>query len=436
MAVLATLIGLEELYAVAVACLAVLAVSAAWLWHHELDLAASSWVAPRRAGTGDNAFAHLGLANLADRRVPVVVVTVPLDRLGRLDGPGAEAGVMQASRAPAHVASFCVPGLGPRAETSARYRLPTTQRGAWVLGPVIATLSDPLGLLERTWAGGPEVYFAVHPPVRRLAPPDALPGPDRSGSGPLHLPVPGGDELHALREYQTGDDMRRVHWRSTAHWGRLMVRQDEVPRPRTVIVGLDLRDHTHSAESLERCMEAAASIVSAMAGQPSTEVCFTTTAGDRAGPGSGDHLVADVLDRLAVSGTHGQDLGSRLFYGRPDVAVLISPTEHAAEQLLRSTGVAAPTIVAVAACEAPANGQSPVTFPSWGLGGSGLGGSGLGGSGLGGSGLGGSGLGGSGLGGSGLGGSGLGGSGTSPGAVIVLKSGGGLGAAWAQAFGR
>ncbi|HVF18614.1 MAG TPA: DUF58 domain-containing protein [Mycobacteriales bacterium] len=41
----------------------------------------------------------------------------------------------------------------------------------------------------------------------------------------------GGDEVHAVRDYRTGDAMRDVHWRSTARAGRLVVKDYERPVP-------------------------------------------------------------------------------------------------------------------------------------------------------------------------------------------------------------
>ncbi len=72
-----------------------------------------------------------------------------------------------------------------------------------------------------------------------------------------------GDEFYALREYVVGDDLRRVHWPSTARHDELMVRQDEMPwQDRTTVV-LDVRRASHTPESLERAVSAAASVATA-----------------------------------------------------------------------------------------------------------------------------------------------------------------------------
>jgi uncharacterized protein (DUF58 family) len=72
-----------------------------------------------------------------------------------------------------------------------------------------------------------------------------------------------GEDFYALRPYVVGDDMRRVHWKSTARRGELMVRQDELPWQGRVTVLLDVRRSGHTAESLELAVSAAASVVTA-----------------------------------------------------------------------------------------------------------------------------------------------------------------------------
>nr|WP_281372849.1 DUF58 domain-containing protein [Kineococcus aurantiacus] len=68
----------------------------------------------------------------------------------------------------------------------------------------------------------------------------------------------------SIREYRVGDDLRRVHWRSTARRGAVMVRSDEHPGRPDVVVLLDTRTGAHAgpgaASSLEWAISAAASV--------------------------------------------------------------------------------------------------------------------------------------------------------------------------------
>ena len=76
--------------------------------------------------------------------------------------------------------------------------------------------------------------------------------------------VPVGLDFFGLREYEVGDDLRRVHWRSTARTGELMLRQDEMPWEARSTILLDTRPSTHHGESFERAVEIAASLATAM----------------------------------------------------------------------------------------------------------------------------------------------------------------------------
>ena len=107
------------------------------------------------------------------------------------------------------------------------------------------------------------------------------------------------DAFRGLREYVAGDDLRLVHWRSSARTGELVVRQDEQPRPQATAVVLDLRRTAHAGLSLERAVSVAASVVLAgrRAGQ---EVVLATTDGTAMLLRPGESA-ASVLEYLAVA---------------------------------------------------------------------------------------------------------------------------------------
>jgi uncharacterized protein (DUF58 family) len=53
----------------------------------------------------------------------------------------------------------------------------------------------------------------------------------------LLLQRPSGFDLHSVREYQEGESLRRVHWRSTARRGRLMVKElEDAPRDEVAVL--------------------------------------------------------------------------------------------------------------------------------------------------------------------------------------------------------
>jgi len=128
---------------------------------------------------------------------------------------------------PNHEAGF-VTYLGSRETTRWTTRTLCTHRGRFRLGPTRIISSDPFGLFRfsRLIAGGGEII--VYPPTEVL--PDVrLPGADLvGGSSSLvrtHTITP---NVATIRDYQPGDSLNRIHWRSTARHGRLMVKEFEL----------------------------------------------------------------------------------------------------------------------------------------------------------------------------------------------------------------
>src|SRR5690606_15005109 len=129
---------------------------------------------------------------------------------------------------------------------SVLYPIYAARRGRWELGPLNVRHSDPLGLASVGSVLGEPAQVTVWPAVTDLAlPSDALVGePDRVALGARS---PSTDDA-ALRDYRQGDDLRRVHWRSTARVGDLMVRSDERAGMRPATVLLDLPTNEDDAE--------------------------------------------------------------------------------------------------------------------------------------------------------------------------------------------
>jgi uncharacterized protein (DUF58 family) len=113
-----------------------------------------------------------------------------------------------------------------------------------------------------------------------------------------------GDEFVTLREYQVGDDLRRVHWRSTARTGELMIRQDEARWRSRAAVVLDVTSGAHDAESFEVAVEAAASVTARLV-RLRRRVEVVTSAGEVLGTGGDPRR--DVIDTLATVGPDERD---------------------------------------------------------------------------------------------------------------------------------
>ncbi|NMM32161.1 MAG: DUF58 domain-containing protein [Cellulomonas sp.] len=190
------------------------------------------------------------------------------------------------------------------------YPVLAARRGRWTLGPLVVTRVDPFGVATATTSLGKGSRISVWPTVTELqVPPGVLVGdPDRVALGARS---PSTDDA-SLRDYRFGDDLRRVHWATSARRGELMVRSDERAGMRPVSVLLDLP--TRSA-SLEWSISLAASMTLAMldAGHPVRLLCGPAPAAvaarhdaaltDRpmsvrhAHNRPGDMARADILDR-------------------------------------------------------------------------------------------------------------------------------------------
>ncbi|WP_336209114.1 DUF58 domain-containing protein [Nonomuraea sp. LPB2021202275-12-8] len=144
------------------------------------------------------------------------------------------------------------------------YRVRSDLRGRYPIGPLSVRIADPFGLVELTRAFTISDTLVVTPQVVAL-PHVRLSGEWTGGGDSRTRSVAAaGDDDVAPREYRQGDDLRRVHWRSTARHGELMVRREEQQWQSRGALLLDTRRYAHRGEgprsSFEVAVSAAASI--------------------------------------------------------------------------------------------------------------------------------------------------------------------------------
>ncbi|MEU3456123.1 DUF58 domain-containing protein [Micromonospora sp. NPDC006766] len=189
--------------------------------------------------------------------------------------------------------------LRPGRDTEVRYDVPTHRRGVVAVGPLRVTRRDPLGLVALARSYGGSVPVWVHP---RIHPLSAVPtGAGRSLDGRTDSVPHGSITFDSLREYVVGDELRRVHWRTSARVGELMVRENvDTSLPRIVVV-LDNRASAYpqrlagAAESFESGCEAAASVVVAAVREGLPVSLLLVAPADEEPAGA-----AGPLDRLAA----------------------------------------------------------------------------------------------------------------------------------------
>lgn len=275
------LLGVRELTSLGLVALVLTGASVALVAYGPVNVEAVRRLVPVRVHAGTPCRVDLHVRNLALRRSPVLTARDPFD-----DGR--------------RWARFRLAPLSPNQGCTAAYRVPTDRRGLFDLGPLQLIRTDPLGLATRTIEVAGVDSVTVYPRIDRIA---ALPhtrGADPRGGTVTQASFgPSGDEFHALRPYVVGDDLRRVHWKSSARTEDLLIRQDELPWQGRATLVVDLRATVHTEASFEAAMSAAASIATACVGA-GLEFRLLGTDGVDTGHGAGRAHLDAVLERLAA----------------------------------------------------------------------------------------------------------------------------------------
>ncbi|KQV69784.1 hypothetical protein ASC64_08140 [Nocardioides sp. Root122] len=159
-----------------------------------------------------------------------------------------------------HRVELRLPFLGPFARHTEEITLPDVPRGVHIVGPVTYEKSDPVGLVARRFRSGQVLELFVSPRVTDLAVFAGGLTNDLEGAT-SQRPSMSDLAFHALREYVPGDDLRHVHWRSSAKAGELLVRQFHETRRGHVTVLLDAtRDSYPRLRDFELAVSVATSI--------------------------------------------------------------------------------------------------------------------------------------------------------------------------------
>lgn len=208
-----------------------------------------------------------------------------------------------------------LPRLAAGQSAMRAYRLPTDSRGTFRVGPIDLPRSDPFGMWRSVQILGSTDVIRVRPRKVRLAPLDV--GVSTIVEGPSSDASPQGNiTFHRLREYVIGDDLRLVHWPSSAHLGRLVVRQNvDTAQARTVVV-LDLDFSSYGEGGFEQAVDVAASVVAGMSsGRAPVEL--RSTSGVVLGSTSlaDVHAIDDYLTDVTPDGS-GSVLGQLLLLRR------------------------------------------------------------------------------------------------------------------------
>jgi uncharacterized protein (DUF58 family) len=203
-------------------------------------------VTPPRVPAGQHATVSLRLENisrlptgllLAEDTVPYPLGTRPRFVLERIEQSGARA---------------------------LSYRIQSSTRGKFTIGPLRVRVADAFGLVELGHSFATRSTLVVTPAITAL-PRTALAGSwHGEGGGRTRTAAAAGEDDLVPRAYRDGDELRKVHWRSTARHGELMVRREEQRWRNRAVLLLDTRACAHAGNGAGSSFEFAVSAVASI----------------------------------------------------------------------------------------------------------------------------------------------------------------------------
>jgi uncharacterized protein (DUF58 family) len=153
----------------------------------------------------------------------------------------------------------------PMPRGKAAYVLERLPRGRYAFEDTTAVIEDPLGFDRVELPLPTPGALLVYPRLVELERLFSETGAAVRDGRRLLLRRPSGFDLHSVREYQQGESLRMVHWRSTAKRAQLMVKElEDSPRDEVAVV-LDADPGAVVGESFEAQVRAAGSILMAHA---------------------------------------------------------------------------------------------------------------------------------------------------------------------------
>lgn len=235
--VCAVLLGQSMLTRIGILVLALPLVAAFVIGRRRISLSVRRTVQPRLVTAGQSARVELTLEN---------------------PGSGTAGALLVEDQVPYALGSrprFVLQGLGRRWHRQVSYAVRSDVRGRFEIGPLVVRVADPFGLVEVRRVNRSVSPLIVTPRTVALPPIPLVGGWSGSGEHRPQAFAAGSAEDVSVREYRRGDELRRVHWRSSARVGDLMVRREEQPWEARATVLLDNRLRAHRGQGLGSSFE-------------------------------------------------------------------------------------------------------------------------------------------------------------------------------------
>jgi uncharacterized protein (DUF58 family) len=245
---------------------------------------------------------------------------------------------------------FILPAMRPGDIREARYRIRAQVRGQYRIGPLTLYRHDPFGLANVAISMPGVSTILVLPRIELLGN-----GRPRTKNIGTEGAIPGLTALHgeddvAVRNFREGDDLRRVHWPSTAHRSQLMVRQENPPELRRAVIVLDSRAAGHRGSGATGSFEWAVSATASIATHLSSHDYKFHLASSETTAAAKATQVVDIEDALATLAmaqlSTSQKFHEVLSWGRPLTAtrglVIAILTDHDETALRKAAALRPP----------------------------------------------------------------------------------------------
>jgi uncharacterized protein (DUF58 family) len=241
----AAMSGQRDLMRVAILLILLPIISALWVYRRGFRLGCKRQIGSSQFSVGDGTHVTVTIENLGPRTSSMLLRDVVPSALGA---------------SPHRVLTPLATGE----TTQLSYPLQATRRGSFLVGPLRLTALDPFGLVRLTRSFRSTSSILVVPRVIDLG--AAHFAAQHLGHGEAarsSLAARGHDDV-VPREYRSGDDLRRIHWRASARTGELMVRREEEPWAQHATLVVDTRARAHVVRDGESTLESALTIAASV----------------------------------------------------------------------------------------------------------------------------------------------------------------------------
>jgi len=208
--------------------------------------------------------------------------------------------------------------VGPFQSVIREYEVEGLKRGVYTMEPARVVTGDLFGVFHRETEMGSPLDIVVYP---KIYSPDEIPLPLRRAIGEMVVRRVLHEDpalIAGSREYQPGDPLNRMHWKSTARTMRLQVKRHDASTTAQIMIALNLNTYLHVWQGidLER-MEAAIELAGSLAvwalergfavGLRTNGIIAGAEAMSRIAPSASPRQPGAVLEhlaRIAFSGRH------------------------------------------------------------------------------------------------------------------------------------